>query len=61
MIGGLGKAVLSGVGFETLSSDIAESLFLMFQETFAIITPALIVESYPERMRFLAVLWLSAL
>ena len=61
MIGGLGKAFLSGVSLETLSGDIPESLFFMFQMTFAIITPALIVGAYPERMRFSAVLWFSAL
>ena len=61
VIGGLGKAFLSGVSFETLSGDIPESLFFMFQMTFAIITPALIVGAYPERMRFSAVLWFSAL
>jgi Amt family ammonium transporter len=61
VIGGLGKAFLSDVSLETLSGDIPESLFFMFQMTFAIITPALIVGAYPERMRFSAVLWFSAL
>ena len=61
VIGGLGKAFLSGVSFETLSGDIPESLFFMFQMTFAIITPALIVGAYLEHMRFSAVLWFSAL
>ena len=59
-VGGLGKAMLSGVGFDTLSGDIPESVFFMFQMTFAIITPALIVGAYPERMRFPAVLLFSA-
>ena len=61
VIGGLSKGFLSGVSFETLAGDIPESLFFMFQMTFAIITPALIVGAYPERMRFSAVLWFSAL
>jgi len=60
-VGGLGKAFLSGVGFDTLSGDIPESVFFMFQMTFAIITPALIVGAYVERMRFGAVLLFSAL
>jgi len=60
-IGGLGKAFFSGVGKETLSGDIPESVFFMFQMTFAIITPGLIVGAYPERIRFGAVLLFSAL
>ena len=42
LVGGLGKVMLSGVGRDTLSGDIPESAFFMFQMTFAIITPALI-------------------
>ena len=60
-IGGLGKAFLSGVGKESLSGDIPESVFFMFQMTFAIITPALIVGAYPERIKFGAVLLFSGL
>ena len=60
MIGGLGKAFLSGVSSENLSGDIPEPLLFMFQMPFATITPALIVGAYPKRMRFLAVLWFSA-
>ena len=60
-IGGLGKVMLAGVGFDTLSGDIPESVFFMFQMTFAIITPGLIVGAYPERMRFPAVLMFSGL
>ena len=59
LIGGLGKAFLAGVGTETLSGDIPESVFFMFQMTFAIITPALIVGAYVERMKFSAVLIFS--
>lgn len=60
-IGGFGKAFMNGVGFDSLSGDIPESVFFMFQMTFAIITPGLIVGAYPERMRFSAVLIFSAL
>ncbi|MEX0693378.1 MAG: ammonium transporter [Rhodospirillales bacterium] len=60
-IGGLGKMMLSGVSFDSLSGDIPESAFFMFQMTFAIITPALIVGAYVERIRFSAVLMISAL
>lgn len=59
--GGFQKAFFAGVGKEALSGDIPESVFFMFQMTFAIITPALIVGAYPERIRFGAVLLFSAL
>jgi ammonium transporter, Amt family len=62
-IGGFGKAFLSGVGFEgpLASGNVPETVFFMFQMTFAIITPALIVGAYVERIRFSAVIWFSAL
>jgi len=60
-IGGLEKAFLSGISVESLHGDIPESVFFMFQMTFAIITPALIVGAYPERMKFSAVLLFSGL
>ena len=60
-IGDLSKAFLKGVGTESLSGDIPEILFVMFQMTFAIITPALIVGAYVERIKFSAVLFISAL
>ena len=60
-IGGLGKAFLFGVGFDSLNGDIPESVFFMFQMTFAIITPALIVGAYVERIKFSAVLWFSGI
>ena len=60
-IGGLDKAFLTGVEADTLSGDIPESVFFMFQMTFAIITPALIVGAYVERIRFGAVILFSAL
>ncbi len=59
-IGGLGKAFLSGVGKGSLSGSIPETVFVMFQLTFAIITPALIVGGFAERMRFSAMLIFSA-
>lgn len=60
-IGGLDKAFLSGVGPETLSGTIPEILFFAFQCTFAIITPALILGAFAERMKFSAVLLFSTL
>ena len=63
LIGGLGKAFLLGVtrGAVHPGTHIPESVFFMFQMTFAIITPALIVGAYVERIRFGAVLLFSAL
>ncbi|WP_413471878.1 ammonium transporter [Shewanella baltica] len=58
-IGGLGKALLSGIGRDSLSGDIPEPLFMLFQMTFAIITPALIIGGFAERMKFSAVLIFS--
>ena len=60
-IGDFSKAMLAGVGKETLSGTIPESLFMMFQMTFAIITPALIVGGFAERMKFSAMLLFSAI
>ena len=60
-IGGLDKAFLAGIGAGTPSGAIPEALFVMFQMTFAVITPALIVGAYVERIRFSAVLCFSAL
>ena len=63
LVGGLGKALLAGVGRETVidGTTIPESLFVMFQMTFAIITPALMVGAYVERIKFGAVLLISGL
>jgi Amt family ammonium transporter len=55
-VGGLDKAFLRGVGVDAMAGDIPESVFFMFQMTFAIITPALIVGAYVERMKFAAVI-----
>jgi Amt family ammonium transporter len=60
-IGGVGKAFLAGVGPASLAGDIPEDVFFMFQMTFAVITPALIVGAYPERMRFAPVLLFSGI
>ncbi len=57
--GGLSKAFLNGLSRETLSGSIPESVFSMFQLTFAVITPALIVGGFAERMRFSAILLFS--
>jgi len=59
--GDLSKFMLAGVMEESLSGDIPESLFALFQMTFAIITPALIVGGFAERMKFSAVLLFSAI
>ena len=60
-VGGLQKSFFSGVDRSSLSGDIPESLFFMFQMTFAIITPALMVGAYVERIKFSAVLLFSGL
>ena len=59
--GGLGKAFLSGIDATTVSGTLPEVLFFAFQMTFAIITPALIVGAYVERIGFGFVLLFSAL
>ena len=59
--GGLDKMFLAGVTVDSLSGTIPESLFMTFQMTFAIITPALIVGAFAERMKFSAVLWFMAI
>lgn len=57
--GGLSRAFLTGVSRESLNGTIPETVFSMFQLTFAIITPALIVGGFAERMRFSAILLFS--
>ena len=59
--GGLSKFALSGVTIDSLSGTIPETLFFAFQMTFAIITPALIVGAYVERIGFAFVLLFSSL
>lgn len=63
LIGGFSKAFLNGVSTDSTVGTIPENVFFMFQMTFAIITPALIVGAYPERVTFpmvvaFSVLWL---
>ncbi len=60
-IGGLGKIFLKGIDVDAASGTIPETVFLTFQLTFAIITPALIVGAFAERMKFSAVLWFSGI
>ena len=60
-VGGLQKSFFSGVEKTSLSGDIPETLFFMFQMTFAIITPALMIGAYVERIKFSAVLLFSSL
>ena len=59
--GGLSKAMFSGVVVDSMSGDIPETVFASFQMTFAIITPALIVGAFVERIKFSAMLLFSAL
>ena len=58
---GSGKFFLSGVEVDTVSGSIPESVFQMFQLTFAVITPALIVGAFAERMKFSAMMVFMAL
>jgi len=60
-IGDLAKAFMAGVGVESMSGSIPETVFSMFQLTFAIITPALIVGAFAERMKFSSMLVFLAL
>jgi Amt family ammonium transporter len=59
--GGFEKMMLTGITADTLSGTIPEVLFFAFQMTFAIITPALIVGAYVERINFAFVLTFSGL
>jgi len=54
--GGMSKAFLNGVGVDSLNGTIPETVFMTFQMTFAIITPALIVGAFAERIKFSAML-----
>ena len=60
-VGNLSNMFLSGLDFDSISGSIPESVFAAFQMTFAIITPALIIGAFVERMKFSAILWFSAL
>ncbi|MBL1406619.1 MAG: ammonium transporter [Rhizobiales bacterium] len=59
--GGLSKFLLFGVGRDTLSGTIPEALFAMFQMTFAVITPALMIGAFVERIKFGAVMLITSL
>ena len=59
--GGLSKSFLSGVEVNTVKGTIPETVFAMFQLTFAIITPALVIGAYAERVRFSAMLLFTLL
>ena len=58
---GLGNLMISDIGMDSMSGTIPEIVFFMFQMTFAIITPALIIGGFAERMKFSSVLLFSAL
>lgn len=60
-LGDLSKALFASMGRESLQGDIPESLYALFQMTFAIITPALIIGAVAERMKFSSILIFSAL
>ena len=60
-IGNLDNLLMGNIAEDSMSGDIPESVFAMFQMTFAVITPALIVGAFAERMRFSAMLLFSAL
>lgn len=61
VIGDLSKAFFAGIGKDSLTGDIPEIIFAAFQMTFAIITPALIIGAYAERVKFSAMLVFSLL
>ncbi len=60
-IGGGAKVFMPDMSTQSMIGDIPESVYFMFQMTFAIITPALIVGAFAERMKFSAMLWFSGL
>ena len=61
LVGDLSKVWLNGVGIDAMAGSYPETVFVMFQLTFAIITPALIVGAFAERMRFTAMLLFTGL
>ena len=60
-IGGWDKSFLSGIAVATVKGSIPETVFAMFQMTFAIITPALVIGAYAERVRYSGMLLFSLL
>ncbi|HYC63891.1 MAG TPA: ammonium transporter [Reyranellaceae bacterium] len=63
VIGGLGRAFGTGIlgSAHDLAKTVPENVFLMYQATFAIITPAIIAGAFAERMKFSAMMWFMAL
>src|SRR5262249_27731471 len=61
IVGGFSHAFLNGIGPDTLNGVIPEYVFVVFQLTFAAITPALIIGAFAERIKFSAVLWFMGL
>ena len=59
--GGLGKSFFSGIDAKTVKGSIPETVFAMYQLTFAIITPALVIGAFAERVRFGGMLLFSLL
>ena len=59
-VGSIGDLFMSNVSRDSMSGTIPETVFAMFQMTFAIITPALVVGGFAERMKFSAMLWFTA-
>ena len=59
--GGFAKAFLAGIDVKTVKGSIPETVFAMYQMTFAIITPALVIGAYAERVRFSGMLLFSTL
>jgi len=60
-VGGLSRFFLAGMGVDAVSGTIPESVFMCFQMTFAIITPALIAGAFADRMKFSAMMWFMGL
>ncbi len=61
LVGGFSELFLKGTGVDTLEGTIPKTVYIMFQMTFAIITPALIVGAFAERMKFSAILIFSTI
>ncbi len=60
-IGGLGKVLFAGVLESSVEGTIPETAFALFQMTFAVITPALVIGGFAERIKFSVVLWFTVL
>jgi len=60
-LGGTSRVLLMGMGVSDLNATVPESVFMTFQMTFAIITPALICGAFADRMKFSAMLWFMGL